>query len=75
MTREKFAGVRDPQRWRRELDRPWGHDAVPALRAVQKASASGESNPTQHVIAPAKRWIKAFDVARTTGFRDLGDTD
>jgi hypothetical protein len=23
----------------------------------------------------AKRWIKAFDVARTAGFRDLGDTD
>lgn len=63
------------QRFRRELDRQLGHDVVPALRAFQNASESGESDLTKDEIALAKRWIKAFDVARTAGFRDLGDTD
>lgn len=63
------------QRFRRELDRQLGHDVVPALRAFQNASESGESDLTKNEIALAKRWIKAFDAARTAGFRDLGDTD
>ena len=63
------------QRFRRELDRQLGHDVVPALRAFQNASESGESDLTKDEIALAKRWIKAFDAARTAGFRDLGDTD
>lgn len=63
------------QRFRRELDRQLGHDVVPALRAFQNASESGESDLTKDEIALAKRWIKAFDTARTAGFRDLGDTD
>jgi hypothetical protein len=63
------------QRFRRELDRQLGHDVVPALRAFQNASESGESDLTKDEITLAKRWIKAFDVARTAGFRDLGDTD
>jgi len=63
------------QRFRRELDRQLGSDAVPALRAFQNASESGESDLTKGEIALAKRWIKAFDAARTAGFRDLGDMD
>ncbi|WP_431113364.1 hypothetical protein [Variovorax paradoxus] len=63
------------QRFRRELDRQLGHDVVPALRAFQNASESGESDLTKDEIALAKRWIKAFDAARTAGLRDLGDTD
>jgi len=63
------------QRFRRELDRQLGHDVVPALRAFQNASESGESDLTKDEIALAKRWMKAFDAARTAGFRDLGDTD
>ncbi|SDI78716.1 hypothetical protein [Variovorax sp. OV700] len=63
------------QRFRRELDRLLGDDAVPALRAFQNASESGESDLTKDEVALAKRWIKAFDAARTAGFRDLGDTD
>jgi len=63
------------QRFRRELDRQLGHDVVPALRAFQNASESGESDLTKDEITLAKRWIKAFDVARTAGFRDLGATD
>jgi hypothetical protein len=63
------------QRFRRELDRQLGHDVVPALRAFQNASESGESDLTKDEVTLAKRWIKAFDAARTAGFRDLGDTD
>jgi hypothetical protein len=63
------------QRFRRELDRQLGDEVVPALRAFQNASESGESDLTKDEVALAKRWIKAFDAARTAGFRDLGDTD
>ncbi|SEK17163.1 Transposase IS66 family protein [Variovorax sp. OK212] len=41
------------------------------LRAYQSASESGESDSTMDKIVLAKRWIKAFDAARTAGFRDL----
>ena len=63
------------QRFRRELDRQLGADVMLALRAFQNASESGESELTKDEMALAKRWIKAFDAARTAGFRELGDTD
>jgi hypothetical protein len=63
------------QRFRRELDRQLRHEVVPALRALQNASGSGESDLTKGKIALAKRWIKAFGVSRTADLRDLGDTD
>ncbi|MET3916259.1 hypothetical protein ABID97_003041 [Variovorax sp. OAS795] len=63
------------QRFRRELDRQLGDDVVLALRAFQNASESGESDLAKHEVALASRWIKAFDAARTAGFRDLGDTN
>jgi len=63
------------QRFRRELDRQLGDEVVPALRAFQNASESGESDLTKAEIALAKRWAKAYDAARTAGFRDLGDTE
>jgi len=47
------------QRFRRELDRQLRSDVVPALRALQNASESGESDLTKEEIALAKRWIKA----------------
>lgn len=61
------------QRFRRELDRQLGADVVPALRAFQNASESGESDLTKAEIVLALRWAKAYDAARTAGFRDLGD--
>ena len=61
------------QRFRRELDRQLGADVLTALRAYQNASESGESDLTKAEIALALRWAKAYDVARTAGFRDLGD--
>lgn len=61
------------QRFRSELDRQLGTDVLLALRAYQNASESGESDLTKAEIALALRWAKAYDVARTAGFRDLGD--
>ncbi|MFV0672051.1 hypothetical protein [Variovorax sp. tm] len=63
------------QRFRREIDRQLGGDVVEALRAFQNASESSESDLSKAEIALAKRWAKAYDAARTAGFRDLGDTD
>ena len=63
------------QRFRRELDRQLGADVLDALRAFRNASESGESDLARDEIALAKRWAKAYDAARTAGFRDLGDTD
>ncbi|MDQ0608272.1 hypothetical protein QFZ83_002443 [Variovorax sp. W1I1] len=63
------------QRFRHELDRQLGTDVLPALRAFRNASESGESDLAKNEIALAKRWAKAYDAARTAGFRDLGDTD
>jgi hypothetical protein len=63
------------QRFRREIDRQLGGDVVEALRAFQNASESSESDLSKAEIALAKRWAKAYDTARTAGFRDLGDTD
>lgn len=63
------------QRFRRELDKQLGSDVVPALRAFQNASESGEAELAKGEIALAKRWAKAYDAAKTAGFRDLGDVD
>lgn len=63
------------QRFRRELDRQLGDDVVEALRAFQNASESSESDLSKAEIAMARRWAKAYDAARTAGFRDLGEID
>ncbi|MGJ7613702.1 MULTISPECIES: hypothetical protein [unclassified Variovorax] len=63
------------QRFRREIDKQLGGDVVAALRAFQNVSESSESDLSKAEIAMAKRWAKAYDAARTAGFRDLGDTD
>ena len=63
------------QRFRREIDRQLGGDAVAALRAFQNASESSESDLSKAEIAMAKRWAKAYDAARAAGFRDLGEID
>ncbi|MBN8757673.1 hypothetical protein L3V85_15250 [Variovorax paradoxus] len=63
------------QRFRREIDKQLGSDVIAALRAFQNASESSESELSKAEIAMAKRWAKAYDAARTAGFRDLGETD
>jgi len=63
------------ERFRRELDRQLAGDVLQVMRAFQNASESGESDLSKAEIAQAKRWAKAYDAARTAGFRDLGDVD
>ena len=63
------------RRFQRELERQLGSDVLPALRAFQNASESSENELSRADIALARRWAKAYDTARTAGFRDLGDTD
>lgn len=63
------------RRFQRELERQLGSDVLPALRAFQNASESSENELSKADIALARRWAKAYDTARTAGFRDLGDTD
>jgi len=63
------------RRFQRELERQLGTDVLPALHAFQNASESSEHELSKADIALARRWAKAYDTARTAGFRDLGDTD
>jgi hypothetical protein len=63
------------QRFRREIEKQLGGEVIAALRAFQNASESSESELARQELALARRWAKAYDAARTTGFRDLGDTD
>jgi hypothetical protein len=39
------------------------------------ASESDKTELKKDEIALAKRWAKAYDAAKTAGFRDLGDVD
>ena len=63
------------QRFRRELDRQLGGDVLAALRAYRNVMESGEGDLTKEDVVLASRWAKAFALAITAGFRDLGDTD
>lgn len=61
------------QRFRRELDRRLGDDVLPAMRAFQNVTESSEGELTKDEVVLASRWVKAYDAARTAGYRDLGD--
>lgn len=61
------------QRFRRELDRRLGDDVLPAMRAFQNVTESSEGELTKDDVVLATRWTKAYDAARTAGYRDLGD--
>src|SRR3954453_13220406 len=63
------------QRFRRELEKQLGADVLPAMRAFQQASESSDTDLAKGELALAARWVKAYNAARTAGFRDLGDTD
>ena len=63
------------QRFRREIDKQLGGEVIASLRAFQNASESSENELAREEFALARRWAKAYDAARTAGFRDLGDTD
>ena len=62
-------------RFRRELDKLLGDEVEPALKAFENASESSADELTKDEIALAARWAKAYDAAKTAGFRALGEAD
>ena len=62
-------------RFRRALDRQLGEDVMPVWEAFQDASDSSATDLSKDDIAMAIRWPKAYDAAKTAGFRDLGTAD
>ena len=62
------------QRFRRELDRQLGDDVLRAQCAYVSVTEASEADLTKEDVVLATRWIKAYDAARTAGYRDLGDT-
>ena len=61
------------QRFRRALDKALGEERVdPVLRAFQVAADSSAEDLSKEDFALASAWPKAYDLARTAGFRDLG---
>ncbi|MGJ7611090.1 MULTISPECIES: hypothetical protein [unclassified Variovorax] len=62
-------------RFRRELDKLLGEGVEPALKAFENASESSADELTKDEIALAATWAKAYDAAKTAGFRALGEAD
>lgn len=62
-------------RFRRELDKLLGESVEPALKAFENASESSADELTKDEIALAATWAKAYDAAKTAGFRALGEAD
>ena len=60
-------------RFRRELDKLLGDRVEPALKAFENASESSADELTKDELALAATWAKAFDAAKTAGFRALGE--
>jgi hypothetical protein len=60
------------QRFRRALDKALGDRVDPVLRAFQVASDSSAEDLSKEDFVLASAWPKAYDLARTAGFRDLG---
>jgi hypothetical protein len=63
------------QRFTRELEKKLGDRTEQAFKAFQNASESSAEDLTADEIGLAADWAKAYDAAKTAGFRDLGDTD
>jgi hypothetical protein len=62
-------------RFRRELDKLLGDRVEPALKAFENASESSADELTKDELALAAAWGKAYDAAKTAGFRALGEAD
>jgi hypothetical protein len=63
-------------RFRRELDKLLGEDGVaPALKAFENASESSANELSKDELALAATWAKAYESAKTAGFRALGEAD
>ena len=62
-------------RFRRELDKLLGDGVTQALKAFENASESSADELTKDEIALAANWAKAYEAAKTAGFRALGEAD
>lgn len=60
-------------RFRNELERRLGNRLDAALKAFQTVSESGAEDLSKEEIGLADDYAKAYDAARTVGFRDMGD--
>ena len=63
------------QRFRRELDRHLGDDVLRTQRVYVSATEANEVDLTKEEVILATCWVKAYDAAKTSGHRDLGNTD
>ena len=62
-------------RFRRELDKLLGESVEAALKAFENASESGADELSKDELALAATWAKAYETAKTAGFRALGEAD
>lgn len=62
-------------RFRRELDKLLGDGVEPAMKAFENASESSADELSKDELALAGTWAKAYDAAKTAGFRALGEAD
>ena len=69
------ARLASEQRFRRALDKALGDDALAVLQASMSVEESGANEMSKNEFAMASRWPKAYDLARTAGFRDLGSAE
>ncbi|SOD27468.1 hypothetical protein [Variovorax sp. YR752] len=62
-------------RFRRELDKLLGDNVEAALKAFENASESSADELSKDELALAATWAKAYETAKTAGFRALGEAD
>ncbi|MET3378610.1 hypothetical protein [Variovorax paradoxus] len=62
-------------RFRRELDKLLGESVEAALKAFENASESSADELSKDELALAATWAKAYETAKTAGFRALGEAD
>jgi hypothetical protein len=62
-------------RFRRELDKLLGESVEAALKAFETASESSADELSKDELALAATWAKAYETAKSAGFRALGEAD
>jgi hypothetical protein len=62
-------------RFRRELDKLLGESVEAALKAFENASESSADELSKDELALAATWAKAYETAKSAGFRALGEAD
>jgi hypothetical protein len=62
-------------RFRRELDKLLGDSVEAALKAFENAGESSADELSKEELALAATWAKAYEAAKTAGFRALGEAD